>query len=77
METRWKRMQECSLKKRSSELEGSLPRISPARKRRSIKEILNKLDPIMLCPLGKKHTWKFVRPNGKNIFTFYFHSCGL
>jgi hypothetical protein len=26
---------------------------------------LNKIDPIMFAPIKKRHTWKFVRPNGK------------
>lgn len=25
---------------------------------------LNKIDPIMLCPVDKKNVWKFIRPNG-------------
>ena len=28
---------------------------------------LNKLDPIMFAPIKKRHTWKFVRPNGSAV----------
>eukprot|EP00596_Hydrurales_sp_CCMP1899_P002336 CAMPEP_0119051218 /NCGR_PEP_ID=MMETSP1177-20130426/72906_1 /TAXON_ID=2985 /ORGANISM="Ochromonas sp, Strain CCMP1899" /LENGTH=281 /DNA_ID=CAMNT_0007030347 /DNA_START=202 /DNA_END=1047 /DNA_ORIENTATION=+ len=28
---------------------------------------LNKIDPIMFAPIKKRHTWKFVRPNGSAI----------
>lgn len=39
-------------------------------KKKARKEKLNTLDPIMLVPIGKKKTFKFLRPNG---FTIQFN----
>lgn len=36
----------------------------PSAKRAKNCKKLNKIDPIMFAPIRKRHTWKFVRPNG-------------
>lgn len=75
VEARQKKIQEMSLNKKRSMLEqekDSLLQID-FKKRKQLtqssastsKISLNKLDPIMLCPISKKCSWKFVRPNGR------------
>lgn len=50
-------------------LEEETPSVAPADANPSTKKAktsrqLNKFDPIMFTPIRKRHTWKFVRPNG-------------
>ena len=55
-----------SSKKRSVDHDAVVPVEAPRKKAKNQneQEELNKLDPIMLMPVGKKNTWKFIRPNG-------------
>lgn len=64
VEARRKKMQEIFLKKRQLDVETATTSTPIKKVKQATKEILNKLDPIMLCPIGKKNTWKFIRPNG-------------
>ena len=54
---------------------------SSAKKPRVIRR-LNKIDPIMFVPIKKRHTWKFVRPNGSAVvfniesLVDYIHATG-
>ena len=67
-ESRRKRI--CETKKRVIEEEVPETNQAPtetsvsAKKARTSKQ-LNKYDPIMFTPIRKRHTWKFVRPNGE------------
>jgi hypothetical protein len=66
VEARCKKIQEIFNKKRSLGMEETMSaQINFKRRKSSSGQVLNKLDPIMLCPLGKKNTWKFIRPNGR------------
>lgn len=64
-ESRRKRILDISNKKRMIELEKQSVHNDAKKVRSSAGFTLNKLDPIMLCPVEKKNIWKFVRPNGK------------
>jgi hypothetical protein len=73
-ESRRKRI--CETKKRAVEEEAPETNPAPAETNPSAKKArpsnqLNKFDPIMFTPIRKRHTWKFVRPNGE-IFSFPF-----
>ncbi len=76
VEARRQRIQEVCDRKRSLEIENENDNENPRKKSKSKKnelsetKTLNKYDPIMLSPLVKKYTWKFVRDNGKNSFAF-------
>ena len=44
---------------------------NPSAKKARTSKQLNKFDPIMFTPIRKRHTWKFVRPNGERAVPFY------
>ena len=66
------KIQEIQNKKRALEQEGSSSSSTDTKKVRSSTSStpvskLNKIDPIMLSPISKKNTWKFLRPNGSAV----------
>ena len=72
VESRQMKIQEIQNKKRALEQEGSSSSSTDTKKVRSSTSStpvskLNKIDPIMLSPISKKNTWKFLRPNGSAV----------
>lgn len=82
VEARQKKIQELSFNKKRTMMEqekDSLLHIDFKRRKHpsqssssTTKVTLNKLDPIMFCPISKKFSWKFVRPNGNYNYLLCF-----
>ena len=66
VESRRKRLQDDTKSNQGGSSSSSSQSSGDAKKARVVRR-LNKLDPIMFAPIKKRHTWKFVRPNGSAV----------